>query len=124
MASWGLLEAASGYSYDASSDAIGFAPVISADGFRAPFVARDGWGRFAQTEDDGRLEARLRVSAGTLTVARIRLRPATARGTSVVTVDGRDVPSRLDVSDGGATVLLDGSVAINPGQVLEVVLVN
>ena len=54
MASWSLLEAASGYVYDAGTATIGFAPVIGPEDFRAPFVGHEGWGTVAQTVRDGR----------------------------------------------------------------------
>ena len=44
MASWSLLEAASGYAYDAAKRMIGFAPVIRPETFRAPFVGQRGLG--------------------------------------------------------------------------------
>ncbi|CAA9572960.1 MAG: GH116 [uncultured Thermomicrobiales bacterium] len=123
MSSWGLLEAASGYAYDAGTNTIGFAPAISPGNFRAPFVARDGWGRFSQTEDDDRLEARLRISAGTLAVARVRLRPGTPRSGCAAEANGRRIPARLVVSGRDATVVLDESTSLGAGQELSLVLV-
>lgn len=38
MASWALLEAASGFNYDAAAATIDFAPVLDPFNYRAPFV--------------------------------------------------------------------------------------
>jgi hypothetical protein len=122
MSSWALLEAASGYSYDAASNAIGFAPVLSAERFRAPFVARDGWGTFEQVIADGRLEARLRLAAGTLMVTSIRLRPPVGATGRSVTVDGRDIAARTSGAGRDVTVVLDEPTSIAAGQQLAVAL--
>jgi hypothetical protein len=122
MSSWALLEAASGYSYEAASNAIGFAPVITPEAFRAPFVARDGWGTFSQTTGDSGLEARLRLAAGSLTVAAVRLRSPGAASACAVTLDSRSIPARLTGAGRDATIGLSAPVTVDAGQELAVLL--
>jgi hypothetical protein len=122
MASWSLLEAASGFFYDAAAGAIRFAPVISPERFRAPFVARDGWGTVEQTIEDGRLTLRLRPVAGSLTVSSVRLRPPSPARECTVSLDSRPFNTRLVGTDGGATVALAEPATIDSGQTLEIKL--
>jgi hypothetical protein len=68
MSSWSLLEAASGYRYDASTCTIGFSPTISPEHFRAPFVARDGWGTVSQEDRNGRRTLTIRLVHGYLDI--------------------------------------------------------
>jgi hypothetical protein len=88
MASWSLIEAASGYTYDAAKRMIGFAPVIRPDAFRAPFVASKGWGTVEQTAYDGRQTLTLQPVFGTLTLSTLRLQPLVAGWSCQVTLDG------------------------------------
>jgi uncharacterized protein (DUF608 family) len=71
MASWALLESASGYYYDASTAEIGFAPNLTLHDFRTPFVTRDGWGTFSQQVKDGVQVETLSAVYGSLVVRSI-----------------------------------------------------
>ena len=122
MSAWGLLEAASGYYYDAAANAIGFAPVIGADNFRAPFVTRDGWGTFTQSAADNGLTATIKLAHGCLSLASLRLAPSFTAGTVTVTRDGLPVASRLAHTNGQATVAYDERVTVVSGQELRVEL--
>ncbi|MGH2558150.1 MAG: GH116 family glycosyl-hydrolase [Thermomicrobiales bacterium] len=123
MASWSLLEAASGYRYDAGAAEIGFAPALTPEAFRAPFVARDGWGTFAQTiADDGALDARVRVASGSLTVHRLRLATRVKATKVTATTDGTERAATVSVHDGEAGVEFGEAVTIAAGQTLGVVL--
>jgi hypothetical protein len=46
MASWTLLEAASGYIYDATSAHMTLTPRFNSDQFRSFFITAGGWGSF------------------------------------------------------------------------------
>ena len=70
------------------------------------------------------LEARLRVAAGTLTVATIRLRPSAGATGCTVTVDGRGIAARTSGVGPDATVVLDEPTTIGAGQQLTVALLG
>jgi len=120
MASWALLEAASGYGYDAHAAEIGFAPIIGPEDYRAPFVARDGWGTFAQrVSGDAQVETIAPVY-GTLVVKVLRFRPQGAVRAAAVTVDGQPVPAAMAQVGGEVVLMLGESVTLCAGQVLTV----
>jgi uncharacterized protein (DUF608 family) len=69
MASWTLLEAASGYRYNAGKHSIGFGPRVTPTAFRAPFVAAEAWGTFDQRLAEGIVRAQVTPQWGNLKIA-------------------------------------------------------
>ncbi len=122
MSSWSLLEAASGYVYDAPAGTIGFAPAIAPEDFRAPFVARDGWGTVEQTIAAERLILRLRPVAGSVQVASLRLRPPTPMHSCSATHAGQSLATELVSTAGEVTVVLAEPATFESGEVFEVTL--
>jgi len=122
MASWVLLEAASGYQYNAGAAEIGFAPVITPEDYRAPFVARDGWGTFSQHVTEGRQDETIRVAHGSLEVERLAFRVDRSVEAATVTLEGQTLPASLTHADGDATVMLSGRTMVGAGQTLAVSL--
>ena len=122
MASWSLLEAASGYRYDAGAAEIGFAPALTPEDYRAPFVARDGWGTFAQRVSGGTQVETITPAYGSLEVKLLRFRPQGAVQSATVTVDGRPVSALFSQAGGEVTLALAESITIRAGQTLLVSL--
>jgi uncharacterized protein (DUF608 family) len=122
MSSWGLLEAASGYHYDAAAATVAFAPVIGAGDFRAPFVTRDGWGTFSQTAADGTLTAMMTIAYGSLSLESVSLAPEFTPGNVTVTLDGAPVSATIRQENDKVAVHYDASVTIPAGQTLTVEL--
>ncbi|MCD6289350.1 MAG: hypothetical protein J7M34_02520 [Anaerolineae bacterium] len=120
MASWALLEAASGYHYDASTAEIGFAPVITPEHFRAPFVARDGWGSFSQEARDGAQESEIRLAYGSLHIKRLCLSTRSMVQSASASIDGHPIPVSLHQQDVGVVVVFPEPVALEAGQVLSI----
>jgi non-lysosomal glucosylceramidase len=118
MSSWTLLEAASGYRYNAATAEIGFAPVIDGAGFRAPFVARDGWGTFSQTNGDASIEIR----HGSLTLNRLRLRAPDALREVSVTVAGDARSATLSTDGNDVVITFPDPLTIGTGQRLSAIL--
>jgi non-lysosomal glucosylceramidase len=119
MASWALLESASGFSYDAATGMIGFAPVFDPDDYRAPFVARDGYGTITQAIDDSGQRVALEIRHGSLTMSALRLR-ASASGAMTAMLDGAAVPAMRTSEGTHITVAFPSPVTINAGQRLAV----
>jgi uncharacterized protein (DUF608 family) len=93
MSSWSLLLALSGYSYDASTQHLGFAPKVEEDWFQCFFSAGSAWGEFGQTRLPKSYTAILRVHYGLLPITTLSL-PLIGPGTPEAELDGR----RVDVS--------------------------
>jgi non-lysosomal glucosylceramidase len=110
MSSWALLEAASGFSYDASRDEIAFGPVLTPDHYRAPWVARDGWGMFTQEVGGGRQTATITVTYGALTVRTWRLRARVPVREVTLRAGDRAIPVTWRVDE--ETIVLDLNEAL------------
>jgi uncharacterized protein (DUF608 family) len=122
MSSWSLLEAASGFRYDAGVGELAFAPRLTPDDYRAPFVTRDGWGTFTQQVSDGAQTATLTLAYGALQLHRFCLRSAHATPTVAVKVDGLMVNTMSVVDDGEVVITLLPVTTLQAGQLLEVTL--
>lgn len=68
LASWTLLEEATGFAYDATQGQLTFAPRLGGDDFRTFFITGSGWGGFEQ-----RGETRLMIDYGSLMLRELRL---------------------------------------------------
>ena len=101
MASYSLLLAYSGFSFDMTRQAIGFAPVQQDGFFRCFFSVDAGWGTVEITPE----QTTLRVLYGTLTLQQVSL-PADV---TAVQLDGAAVP--LTSGTGGATFAAPVAVA-------------
>ena len=66
MSSWALLEAASGYRYDAGRGLLAFAPRFTPETFRCFFITAQGWGVFIQQLAEGQQVETLDVAWGKL----------------------------------------------------------
>lgn len=122
MSSWALLEAASGFRYDARTDTIGFAPAIGPENFRAAFVARDGWGTLAQKVAGATQTAALAPMHGSVTVRTLHLKPLVKVKSVSVALADRPVESTWREADGDCVITLGDGVTLRAGQGLKVTL--
>jgi non-lysosomal glucosylceramidase len=122
MASWSLLEAASGYVYDAAKRMIGFAPVIGPDAFRAPFFGHEGWGTVEQTVKDGRQTLSLMPASGSVSVATLRMRPLVAGRQCHVALDQSVLAVQIAETGRDILVELSKPVAVETGCTLTATL--
>src|SRR5208283_3058445 len=74
MASYGVYLAACGYEYHGPKGYLAFAPRLSPENFRAAFTTAEGWGTFAQKDDDGRRKATVDVRWGKLALKTLALK--------------------------------------------------
>ena len=122
MASWALLESASGYYYDASTAEIGFAPKLTLHDFRTQFVTRDGWGTFSQQVKDGVQVETLSAVYGSLEIRSLRFSPYIAANKVTLRVDESPVPAKMSRQDNQVVVRVGETVTIRTGQSLIVQL--
>jgi hypothetical protein len=122
MSSWSLLEAASGYVYDAGSAEITFAPQLTPGDFRAPFFARDGWGTFSQWIAGGVHRCTLRIAWGQLSLQTLRLRVPNAISAIAVHIDNLPVNITTVQANGDIAILPAERISLQAGQQLDVVI--
>jgi len=122
MSSWMLLEAASGYRYDAATGVVRFAPVVTPNAFRAPFIAAEGWGTFDQRVDETTFTASIGIASGTLRLQTLELGNDVASNTVQTVVGDTVVSARLETRDDTVRVVFDSPITLTVGQALVVSL--
>jgi len=121
MASWTLLEAASGYRYDASAGRVGFGPKVTPEAFRAPFVSAAGWGTFDQRIAGSKATATLVLARGTLRVATLELDlPTSPTGVMSATLNGNAVEYESKLTDERITITFKAPLDMAVGEPLVV----
>jgi uncharacterized protein (DUF608 family) len=124
MASYGTFLAACGFDYHGPKQHIAFAPRITPEDFRAPFVAAEGWGTYGQKATEGGQTHELRVRRGRLRLQTIDLAaigdrvPRSAR----VRLNDVAVPALLAVEGGHLGVMMPEGVEIGAGATLTIEL--
>lgn len=73
MASHGVFVSVCGFECHGPKKHIGFAPKITPENFKAPFIAADGWGAFSQRIESGKMIAEIEVRRGCLPLKTIAL---------------------------------------------------
>lgn len=120
MSGWTILDALSGYRYNAATGALSFAPVSSPDvtdesgAFRVPFVVGSGWGRFEQTSGG---QTRLTALHGeirirTLTVSTAKVAPQS------IQVGGKAAEASMSRADGQTVIRFAETIVLSQGDVL------
>ncbi len=114
MASWTLLEAAAGYSYDAAQENLTFAPRITPGDFCCFFITGSGWGAFSQKGN----AARLSVDYGSLSLKELRLKSSAANAT--VHLGERTIAAAVEQANGYMCLRFAQLVTIDMGEALTV----
>lgn len=122
MSSWALLEAASGYRYDAGRGFLGFAPRLTPQDFRCFFITRQGWGTFTQQIAEGRQAETLAVAWGELELKELAFAFEETPVTVTVTAARRPVEVEWYHEKGQVHISLMGPVTFTASQVLRVVI--
>ena len=73
MASHGVFIAACGFEYHGPNGRIGFAPRLTPENFKAPFIAAEGWGTYAQQQTAGKQIHKIEVKHGQLRLKTLAL---------------------------------------------------
>jgi len=124
MASYGLFQAACGFTCHGPRGQLAFAPRLTAEDFRAAFVGPTGWGTFRQRLADDRFVATLEVKHGELAIESLALaapvgftpRAATSR------LGDAASPVRIEVGGGSFRIVWPQRLRLEPGAVLEVAI--
>ncbi len=118
LAGWSVLEALSGFRYDALEDDLRLGVAGPPPEFRAPFVAGSGWGSWVQRTREGRSAIELVAHFGEIRIRRLRLAVPGLRD-PVVALDGRPVARQVAAGD-VVTVTLDEPIVLCAPNVLSI----
>jgi len=103
MASYGTFITACGFEYHGPKGYLKFAPKMSAQHFKAPFITAAGWGSFEQKNETGRFTATLDLKYGSLRLTELQL-DAGNKALLTVLLNDKKQPCTLK-KDGTATVI-------------------
>lgn len=121
MASYGVFIAATGFYCNAGQELLRFEPKIASKDFAGPFIGAGAWGHFSQELATTGLSAALDVRFGSMRLTRLELKAPVAKATTTsVTLGGKPIAHRVEQKDGRLTIVLAQSLALTPGQILEV----
>jgi non-lysosomal glucosylceramidase len=119
MASHGVFVSLCGFECHGPKKHLGFAPKITPENFKAPFIAAEGWGGFSQRIDNGKLTAGITVRHGKLPLATLALEHE--GGEQVIVKQGNSTLSATIKRDGRRIlVTLATPVEIAAGEKLTV----
>jgi len=121
LASWAVLTALAGYTFDLPNKTLGFAPRLRAEDWRSVWTTGTGWGVYAQQTAAGRIEACLSVEAGALPLQTLRLGGVKASQASVV-VDGQPIAAEVRAEGEGCVVAFASVLTLSAGQTATVTL--
>jgi len=123
MASYALLLALSGFSYNAAEGRMGFAPRVCANDFRAFWSVGSGWGVYAQKAAARRWTFSVEAKYGSLALKELDVKPGAALPKTVAAdLAGDRVRARVVKTASGAAIVFDDPVWIDAGQKLSVTL--
>ena len=125
MASHGVFVSTCGFEHHGPKGHIAFAPKLTPEAFRAPFIAAEGWGTFAQKRSGGVQSESLHLRHGKLTLRSMSfaLSAGTVPGTVEVKAGGKGVDSRFEMADDRIVIHLGEPVTLRTGQALTVDIV-
>lgn len=124
MASYGVFQAACGFTCHGPRGRFSFAPRLTPEAFRAAFVGPEGWGTFTQRVADGRLTASLAVKHGRVGIESLTLaRPAGVAGETVTAnLSEKPVAARLESAGDMIHVNWPARLDVKVGDTLELVI--
>jgi non-lysosomal glucosylceramidase len=121
LASHGPFLAACGFSHHGPKGQIGFAPKVSPENFRAPFIACEGWGTYAQTTAAGKLSASIELKSGQLKIQTLSLAVKPRPQPEVkVTLGSSVVSATATGADGQVEIHFPNGVTIPTGGKLQI----
>lgn len=126
MASYGSFITMCGFEYHGPSGVLGFAPRLTPENFRAPFVTAEGWGTYTQRTTDKAFHAGVAVKHGALRLSVLKF-PAEAVadfGKTIVKRNDKSVSASLSERDGRRHVTFATPVRLAAGDRLEVVFAS
>lgn len=118
LAAWSLLEAALGYSYDATDETIRFCPVLPYAVLTAPFFTCTGWGTFTRRKTEGAQEITFTLAYGALRLKTIELCADTTITNVRIESNGQPMTAQVTPSDRTLAVTFQRGVVLAAGETL------
>ncbi len=119
LSSWGLLDAACGYHYDAASAALTIAPRLTPDNFRAFFLTATAWGSVSLQTQDGVTTLSLHADWGSLELNTLTL-PEVSATTAQATIGETLLPVESVVEERHLHLRFAETIRIPAGATLRV----
>ena len=120
MASYGTFITACGFEYHGPKGYIRFAPKLSPENFKAPFVTAQGWGTYQQEKQDTALKASYQVKYGSLRLKSLSFEADPKASHATLTVGGKSLPFHFSNVNGQASIHLNNEVTLIKSQVLKI----
>lgn len=119
LAGWSVLEAISGFRYNALDHSLRFAPTTTDGDFRVPFVAGTGWGRYEQTGHNPWSRLVLSCRHGEMRMQHLIL-PPVSDGSLVMWMAGQRVAATVAPHRDEVHITFGEPVLLSVGSALEI----
>ncbi len=122
MSGWTILDALSGYRYNAATGSLSFSPASSPDltdasgTLRAPFVTASGWGQFERASDGA---VTLTALHGDIRIRSLTI-PASDGPQPTVQVNGSAAKASVQGAGGQTIIRFPEEIALNAGDVITI----
>ena len=120
MASYGSFITACGFQYHGPKGYLGFAPMIGAENFKAPFTSAKGWGTFMQKKDAHHLLATVHIKYGSLQLQSFSLVPTHTVLKISVTIDGKNIPASFTQENNTCLIQFKEPIQLSVTQTLQI----
>ncbi|MES2107947.1 MAG: GH116 family glycosyl hydrolase [Bacteroidota bacterium] len=120
LASYGLLPALEGCTYDGPAQTMGFAPKLQPQHFCGFFTAAEGWGTISQEREGGVQTNTIKLDYGKLTLKQIGVE-VTQKGLVTLSANGRKIKCRKTFEGKQLHVSFDG-VTIQANQEIKLMI--
>ena len=117
MASWGVLLALEGFTYNGPEEVIGFSPKIQQANFKGFFSADNSWGTISQTMEKDVQTNSISLSYGHLNLKTVALTVPESVNQVTLNIDGKNIPFKIR-KENGKTYLDFAESTVNKGETL------
>jgi uncharacterized protein (DUF608 family) len=126
LASWSLVTALSGFSFDMTSRTLGFAPRLPGGEFRTFWSVASGWGTYRQTQTSEQIHVELQMEYGHLTLSELALglQQLSAYRHGSVSLNEKLLGADTQFDGRSVSVVFTGRVFLQKGDILEIVLLR
>lgn len=124
MASHGVFVSVCGFEYHGPKGVIRFAPRLTPENFRAPFITAEGWGTFAQQRKTRMQTETLQLHYGRLKLTQLGFAiPSGPQAKGVeVKLDGTVIETNHNLTEDRVAIQLSKGITLQTGQLLEVAI--
>ncbi len=121
LASWGVMLALEGYTYDGPAKKIGFSPSVQKENFKGFFTAAEGWGNISQERKAGMQVNSVEVQHGRLPLKTFEIVLAgETKPTKVTLTHGNEAVKYKIVQSGEKLTLTFDEISLTEGEKLSI----